>query len=66
MKYGYLIDRKKCSLNSDCKHIDALLKLTDVKCIDSPSEHLFRTCSVATSLLTSTILLLLCRAAVLW
>ena len=40
------------------------VELTDFKCIDSRSEYLFRTCSVATSLVTS-LLLLLCRAVVI-
>ena len=38
--------------------------MTGYKCIDSRSEYLFRTCSVATSLVTS-LLPLLCRAVVI-
>ena len=37
---------------------------TDFKSIDSKSEYLFRTCSVATSLVTSLIQFLLCCAVV--
>ena len=64
MKSDGLIDCKKCSLIRDYDYIDAIGTTTDFKCIDSRSEYLFRTCSVASSLVTSLILLLLCRAVV--
>ena len=64
MKSDGLIDCKKCSLIGNYDEIDAKSTTTDLKCIDSRSEYLFRTCSVATSLVTSLILLLLCRAVV--
>ena len=64
MKSDGLIDCKKCSLIGSYDKIDAISTTNDFKCIDSRSENLFRTCSVATSLLTSLILLLLCRAVV--
>ena len=66
MKLDGLIDCKKCSLIKTCEYIEAISTVTDFKCIDSRSEYLFRTCSVATSLVTTPTLLLLCRAAVLW
>ena len=55
---------KKCSLLRIYHQIDAISTTTDFKCIASRSEHLFRTCSVATSLVTSPILFLLCHAVV--
>ena len=66
MKSDGLIDWRKCSLIKACELIDAISTGTDFRCTDSRSENLFRTCSVATSLVTSATLLLLCRAAVLW
>ena len=66
MKSDGLTGCSKCTSNRTCKWTDAISTVTDFKCIDSRSQYLFRTCSNATSLVTSTILLLLCRAAVLW
>ena len=64
MKSDGLIDCKKCSLTRNYDKIDAISTTTDFKCIDSRSEYLFRTCSVATSLVTSLVLFSLCRAIV--
>ena len=64
MKSDGLIDCKKCSFIRKCDWIYAISTTTDFKCIDSRSEHLIRTCSVASSLVTSLILFLLCRAVV--
>ena len=64
MKADGLIDCKKCSLIRNYNQIDAMSTTTDFKCIDSRSEYLFRTCSVATSLVTSITLFLLCQAVV--
>ena len=66
MKSDDLTDCNKCSLIKKCDYFDNISTVTNFKCIDSRSEYLFRTCSVTTSLVTSPILLLLCRAAVLW
>ena len=60
MESGKLIDCNKYSLTSDCKQFDATSSLADFKFIDSGSEHLFRTCSVASSLVTSLLLLQCC------
>ena len=60
--YGF-IGCKKCSLIRKYDYIDAISTTTDFKCIDYRSEYLFLTCSVATSLVTS-LILLLCRAVV--
>ena len=56
MKSDGLIDCKKCSLIRNYDYIDAIRTTTDFKCTDFRSEYLFRTCSVATSLVTSLIL----------
>ena len=52
--------------NKACKKIGAISSSTDSQSIDSRSEYLFRTCSVATSLVTSLPLYWLYRASVLW
>ena len=59
-----LVDRNKCSLIITYSLIDAISTTTDFKCKNPRSEYLLRTCSVATSLVTSLKLLLLCRAVV--
>ena len=58
------MDCKKCSLFKNYDQIDAISKATDFKCMNSRSQYLFRTCSVATSLVTSITLLSPCRAVV--
>ena len=60
MKSDDLIDCKKSSSIRYYDLIDAISTTTDFKCIDSRREYLFRTCSVATSLVTSLILTLCC------
>ena len=60
MKSDDLIDSNKRSLIRNYVYIDAISTTTDFKCIDSRSEYLFCTGSVATSLVTSLILLLCC------
>ena len=67
MKPDGLIDCYKCPLIRTSDWIDAINTETDFECVDSRSEYFFRTYSVATSLVTSLTLLLLCRADVhLW
>ena len=63
MQSDGLYECKKCSLIRNYDKNDDVNITTDFKCIDSWSEYWFRTCSVATSLVTS-LILLLCRAAV--
>ena len=58
METDIFYDCNKCSLIRNYDKNDAINITTDSKCIDSRSEYWFRTCSVATSLVTSLILLL--------
>ena len=52
MESDGLTDCKKCSLFRTCEKIDAVSIVNTFKCIDSQSEYFFRTCFVATSLVT--------------
>ena len=60
MKSDGLIGCRKCTSNRSYDYIDAISTTNDFKCIDSQGDYLFRTCSVATSLVTPPILLLCC------
>ena len=53
LKSGGLIDCNKCNLFRTSDSIDAISRKTEFNCIDSRSEFLFRTYSVATSPVTS-------------
>ena len=64
MKSDGSIDCRKCSLIRKYNKINAKSTTIDFIFYDSRGEYLFRTCSVATSLVTSLILLLVCRAVV--